>query len=106
MHLLIEGHGIRTVALLGAIQWMQQTGRMERVDSITCYSFGSIIGAAIALRRPPREVLERLERQRGRGGHIAALRHQREHGQCVGARGRHGGCERRQPGGGRQQPSH
>ena len=50
MNLFIEGHGIRTVALLGAIQWMQQTGRMTGVQSITCYSFGSIIGAAIALR--------------------------------------------------------
>jgi hypothetical protein len=62
MNLFIEGHGIRTVALLGAIQWMQQTGRMTGVQSITCYSFGSIIGAAIALRRQPREVVERVVR--------------------------------------------
>jgi hypothetical protein len=59
-HLFVEGHGIRTVALLGAVQWLEQTGRVSGLRSITCYSFGSIIGAAIALKRAPREVVERV----------------------------------------------
>ena len=53
-HLFVEGHGIRTVALLGAVQWLEQTGRVSGLRSITCYSFGSIIGAAIALKRDDR----------------------------------------------------
>ncbi len=62
MNLFVEGHGIRTVALLGAVQWLYQTGRMCELRSITCYSFGSIIGAAIALKRAPREVVDRVVR--------------------------------------------
>ena len=62
MNLFIEGHGIRTIALLGIVQWLEQTGKTRDVRSVTCYSFGSIIGVALALKRAPREVVERVLR--------------------------------------------
>jgi len=62
MNLFIEGHGIRTIALIGIVQWLEQTGKTTDLRSVTCYSFGSIIGVAMALRRPPREVVERVLR--------------------------------------------
>jgi NTE family protein len=60
--LFVEGGGVRSVALLGVVQWLEQTGRTLDVCSVTCYSFGSIIGVAIALKRAPRDVVERIVR--------------------------------------------
>jgi predicted acylesterase/phospholipase RssA len=58
MRLVLGGGGLKCLGYIGSYDVLEDNGTMERVDEVYGVSGGSIVGLGVALRVPPRDLLD------------------------------------------------